>query len=156
MTFLNAAAKRNRFQSGRLLLLPSVLSTNRKSQRLGFETNTRLFDVEMKNESIFQRERERKKNFFSISSEIFSLPSIHSFLPFLLEKWNPRWYFFLLFSMGWNQSLLLESSSSSHPIDPNFRNEKLKSKDPKKEDVRNFCYKSFFSICLIFYLWGLF
>ena len=114
------------------------------------ETNTRSSDVEMKNESIFQRKR--KKFFPFVYQDLFHS---HTFIHFFLSCWRneiPKDIFSFFFSMGWNQSLLLESSSSSHPIDPNFRNEKLKSKDPKKMSETLATKVFFLSLRLIFYL----
>ena len=98
-----------------------------------------------------QYSKEKEKSFFLSSTKIF-FTFIHSFISSFLagEMKSQKIFFSFFFSMGWNQSLLLESSSSSHPIDPNFRNEKLKSKDPKKMSETLATKVFFLSLRLIF------
>ena len=97
----------------------------------------------MKNESIFQRKR--KKVFSFRLPRSFSLSYIHSFLPFLLEKWNPKRYFFLFLFNGMESKftfgvIIFIASDRSE-----FQKWKIEIERSKK-DVRNFGYKSFFSI----------
>ena len=109
------------------------------------------------NEKWINIPKKKKKVFSFRLPRSFSLSYIHSFLPFLLEKWNPKRYFFLFLFNGMESKftfgvIIFIASDRSE-----FQKWKIEIERSKK-DVRNFGYKSFFSISPshFFYLWGLF
>ena len=109
----------------------------------------------MKNESIFQRKR--KKFFPFVYQDLFHF---HTFIHFFLSCWRneiPKDIFFLFLFNGMESKftfgvIIFIASDRSE-----FQKWKIEIERSKK-DVRNFGYKSFFSISPshFFYLWGLF
>ena len=109
------------------------------------------------NEKWINIPKKKKKVFSFRLPRSFSLSYIHSFLPFLLEKWNPKRYFFP-FSFQWDGIKVYFWSHHLHRI-RSIRISEMKNWNRKiqKRCQKLWLQKFFFYLSVsFFYLWGLF